>query len=283
MAAILFFCRSFARRTRSILVPNERSFRALQHCQSYLSSISNGFYANEEKHAKKCIKFLVHFGRNFSENWHCGFGIWPPYGHAAAIRLRDSQTPVEKSLPDLSGEVRPIGHPSKSFFVHRAAPPVATLPTFETWRAPRRDDAAQKISSRSVARSARYSTRKFDGFCGATWRPVDVLRPFLRRCSPRQDAQTVQIWRRFTMPFRRNSNPKGFPMFRIGRHGLRKSSINGVGSWTPPHFACSESYIGSWEWCTMPAKFHQDRSHGPGDMRLESMTLLGKWIFVAKI
>ena len=156
-----------------------------------LYNIANHFFhlsltvsTQMRKNMPKSVKnFWVHFGRQFLEIGIVDSEFDLREGHTGPTGLtRQSNSRRKISSRSLGGS-RPNWVPSKSFFVHRAAPPVATLPTLETSKRSHRDDAAQKISSRSVARSARYSTRKFDGFCGATWRPVNVFRPFLQQTS----------------------------------------------------------------------------------------------------
>ena len=116
-----------------------------------------------------------HFGRIFWEIGIVDLEFDPPKAHGNHHATRRSNSRPKNPLRISRGKL-PQLTPVKIVFRPQGGATCRDAPVVENFKRPGRDAAAQKISSRSVARYARYSTRKFDAFCGATWRPVNVSR-----------------------------------------------------------------------------------------------------------
>ena len=67
-----------------------------------------------------------------------------------------------------------IGDVSKSVFHHQGGMTCRQAVNAQIIKRTHTGEARQKISSRSVARSARYRIPKFNAFCSATWLPINT-------------------------------------------------------------------------------------------------------------
>ena len=177
----------------------------------------------EEKRTKKCIIFFGPLWTNFLGNWHCGSGIWPPYGMQGPSRYDDSQTPVERIFAGSLGGSSPNWTPVKIDFSSTERRHLSRrCRRWKPVRAP-----AGRCRPENFVEIGRAVREIFDA---KVWR-------FLRRhlaagrrfatifsqmLCPNRTHNSVQIWKRFTMPFRRNSKKKVFAIVPHRHTGVAK-------------------------------------------------------------